>query len=537
MERPRQACWLRCAPSRKGWVLAVSVALGGALAPLHGQQQTTSTWPDMPVMETLRKPEDVVTFFPPVPPSYGAPISAQPLETLSEPVSPDAPEELADYVGECFYPMLGTRLHSGGLGRRMQSRIDVFHARRAAVLNELLDELVALHNANAEDRVARLRVLAARQAPEIEALESEAEAIRVALLPGSVLYHNADWNAQRRWKLRETEFPRLFVHKEAEFQVLRAAAYFQDELSAVQRGLVREMAMEHQLRARAARGARPPAGDDPRAFFFSPETARFRLPKGLPTDLIAKIAQYNGTKDELKRELLDTIVTHDTSPKARRNTAFQDLRQRQSTRVEQLEQCAEEIRLLLASQPDPPPPRLPPITPDLRARVHAYNRDRLDFIAEFNQHVRNAQVELPEGEAALEPAAQRATARERRIEARRAAARGFEEQNQERFEALRVRHAGIMSELATIAAGLKDEETGRTMTVDDLMRAYHIAMERFDAYGREAGMYVNYKTAMLQPGLSPAQRRLLFGAVLVGLAQPLPHGEPRPIGTKLKVRS
>jgi hypothetical protein len=41
-------------------------------------------------------------------------------------------------------------------------------------------------------------------------------------------------------------------------------------------------------------------------------------------------------------------------------------------------------------------------------------------------------------------------------------------------------------------------------------------------------IYTNYRIAMLQPGLSPEQRRLLFGYALIGLAQPLPHGEPMP---------
>ena len=36
---------------------------------------------------------------------------------------------------------------------------------------------------------------------------------------------------------------------------------------------------------------------------------------------------------------------------------------------------------------------------------------------------------------------------------------------------------------------------------------------------------------MLQPGLSPEQRRLLFGYALGGLAQPLPFGEFMPLSS------
>jgi hypothetical protein len=42
---------------------------------------------------------------------------------------------------------------------------------------------------------------------------------------------------------------------------------------------------------------------------------------------------------------------------------------------------------------------------------------------------------------------------------------------------------------------------------------------------------------MLMPGLSPEQRRLLFGFARVGLAQPLPAGEPLPTGSQPVPRS
>lgn len=50
-------------------------------------------------------------------------------------------------------------------------------------------------------------------------------------------------------------------------------------------------------------------------------------------------------------------------------------------------------------------------------------------------------------------------------------------------------------------------------------------MPRLDAIGREVAIYERYKLAMLQPGLSPGQRRLLFRAAHAGLAQGLPVGE------------
>ncbi len=79
-----------------------------------------------------------------------------------------------------------------------------------------------------------------------------------------------------------------------------------------------------------------------------------------------------------------------------------------------------------------------------------------------------------------------------------------------------------------IAAGQSDPETGRPLTAETLLRSYSTAMERFDTFGREEVIYQGYRTAMSMPGLSAGQRRLLFGAAVIGLAQPLPAGETIP---------
>ena len=73
-----------------------------------------------------------------------------------------------------------------------------------------------------------------------------------------------------------------------------------------------------------------------------------------------------------------------------------------------------------------------------------------------------------------------------------------------------------------------DRKTGRPLNAETLLRQRAASMEEFDTFGRAAVIYTNYRIAMLQPGLSPEQRRLLFGYALVGLAQPLPHGELMP---------
>jgi hypothetical protein len=63
-----------------------------------------------------------------------------------------------------------------------------------------------------------------------------------------------------------------------------------------------------------------------------------------------------------------------------------------------------------------------------------------------------------------------------------------------------------------------DAEAGRTI------EAYLIAMEQRQRIEK----YHDYELAVLEPGLSPEQRRLLFGSGIVNLDLPLPGGVPQP---------
>ena len=82
--------------------------------------------------------------------------------------------------------------------------------------------------------------------------------------------------------------------------------------------------------------------------------------------------------------------------------------------------------------------------------------------------------------------------------------------------------------LTVVAEKQTDRKTGRPLDAETLLRQYAVSMEEFNTYGRESAIYTNYRVAMLQPGLSPEQRRLFLGYALVGLAQPLPSGELLP---------
>jgi hypothetical protein len=106
--------------------------------------------------------------------------------------------------------------------------------------------------------------------------------------------------------------------------------------------------------------------------------------------------------------------------------------------------------------------------------------------------------------------------------------RDYMQRNAGRFAKLEARYQAIRASLAAVAAGQIDRKTGQPLSADTLLRTHSAALAEFDTFGRESVIYTHYRLAMLQPGLSPEPRRLLFGYAQMGLAQPLPFGEFMP---------
>jgi hypothetical protein len=503
-------------PRRCRWIIASLVCIGAATA--------------QDVVTYIRPP---MVWFPPSVPVYGEAIADTAPRKMLRVSGP--PSGLADFVSEKFYPPLSTRLHDESLGRRMSARLDAYRATRGSLLNELTDKLTLLHGEDEETRRNELRTLALQQQPRLAALEREADEIRRALIDGGLTDFSVDWNRRRRWTIGVSAFRSEQAEREAEFQVVRAAAFYQNGLSPEQRGLLLELAYELQGRAKAAQAVPGPRKSDPAAMFFSPATSRFRMPKNPPADLVAKIARFNAEKMALKQALRDAVFAHDRDWRGTRADAFAALADQQHPRLVELEKLAEEIRVGFASAPRAPLKPPPHIPPGLLERIDAYNRDRKKFIDDFEQALRVAAriiapPPLVPGATAEERAKAARKAAEDRISIQARVARAFQENTRERFEEMRQRFEIIQADLKLVAAGQFDPETGRPLTAETLLQGYGAAMDRFDAFGREETIYSGYRMAMFMPGLSPEQRRLLFNAAIVGLAQPLPFGELMPSG-------
>lgn len=261
------------------------------------------------------------------------------------------------------------------------------------------------------------------------------------------------------------------------------------------------------------------------------ETARLLLPAGLPRPLVAQIAAHNRDKSVLKQELRDAVVKQDKASNGRRTDAFVWLAESQRARLTALADLAEDIRLGFAALPVPPPPAASPLPPDLLARIEAYEKDRAELDDELNDRLRVVILPLPDAPASFTKDEDRY--RHERVNAARAATvkrvtENFQRENHDRYARLVQRFETISADLASVAEARIDPKTGRPLTPQTLQLRHNEAMRQFDRLGREEAIFKNYRTAMLLPGLSPEQRRLLFGAAVVGLAQALPSGEQMP---------
>lgn len=480
--------------------------------------------------------------FPPEAPVYGDAIAEGPGPLREGQFVWSPPALLADYVGEIFYPPLSTRLMTRSLNRKLEARLEAFRQQRSTLLNALADQLVALQGADGATREGELRAFAALQNPRIAALEHEADELRRLFIAGGLLQFSVDWSRSREWKIGTTRFANDQADKEAQFQVIRAAAYYENGFTIEQRGLLVELAAELRVQARAAQPIPRSRTTDPAAMFFSPAMSRLRLPRNATPELIALLGRFNRLKSDLKQQLRETVCEEDRAASEQRSAAFAALAERQWPRLVELEKLADEVRAAMAVIP-PQPLRLGPSIPaELKERIAAYERDRRKLIADFEQTLRTA-MDLHRLKVSLRPANERERKElarrlaEDRISIRAQVAQKFHEASREQYEEMRRRYDAIQEELNAIAAENLDEETGRPLTAETLLRSHRAAEERFNTFGREEVIYRGYRVAMLMPGLSPEQRRLLFGSALVGLAQPLPVGEPMPTGAQPTPRS
>lgn len=424
-------------------------------------------------------PRLLPVYFPALPPILDDDLPAAP--AVRDPIW----AELAPFANELFYAPLGTRLSNGELPRRLRPRLDDYRARREAALDALRTALAA------PDRAAALSSLAATQDAALDALAVTADELRRELPRGSFLVADADWNAHRNWRLgnpKSKRSPQELLYDE--FSVMRAALYYQEGLSLAQRHLLREIVIDlsEALGDRPARNA--DAFEPEEIVYFLPHGARLRLPSHLPESLAADLGEFTAAKAALRRELRDALFELDRAGDTKRERQLQELAAKQAPRFAALEPLAERIRLALAALPVSGADAVPAIPPELARRIDAYLRAK----AELQQAARQQ----------VQPAARGA----------RPAPDQFEQNNRIRLAELAAEARAIREEVARAAAAAPPGSAPKT--VDGLLAEFSAAFQR----QQRLALYRDYRTAVLTPGLTPAQRQLLFDAALAALDQP-----------------
>lgn len=504
----------------RGASLRALIAGTMAIALPLAAQNNSDGFASPPAVSSVPRSPPGLIFFPTFPPALDTAINRnQP----SPSGSTAAPPGLAPYVSEIFYAQLGSQLHAGSLNGKLREQLSTYRTAKLALLQELRAAIAAMRETDARARRVGYETLARRQEPRLAELEKNAERLRIDLIAP-----DRNWNDYREWWLGDKDRRGYSPIEIA--QVMRAYAFYHKGLLPAQRRLLREISAELALAVESSAKSIAAAT----TVFFSPETARVTLPD-LSAEVSAKLAAYLTKKSVLKKELYDAISKSDGKVSLF-NHPLKSLAETQAALLAQLEVLAEEIRSGLGPVATPPDALArSPIPSSVVERLTTLVQDRnvlqQDATGKIESIVARTRAErvrvsinyafendrlrftVYPGMRGAPPAGLA-----KQMDAIRSELNAVAETYGRGLAELVNTRDGIRREVGEIL-GLK--ETGPIdMAMASALRA---------ASQRESETaYRDYRIAVFEPGLSPAQRRLLFDGAIEQLGLPLPRGEMQP---------
>ncbi len=476
-------------------------------------------------------PRDVhaFVFFPPAPPPLESEIPVlAPLDS-----GPAADPELSGFVGDIFYPFLGVRLAYGELSKGQRVQILAYRDAKVARQAELRLRILALKDADPPSRAAQLAALAAQQAPRIAELDVMAENIRSELrqirLMG-VPVEFTDLTEKPDWRARAADdAPTDPTARRLEADALRGVAYYQEGLSPDQRHLLFAESIDIGNAAREPAEVPTPGF---RLLHFSPEPARIRVPLDLPEALSRKIDDYTSERKRLVAGIREALRSSQELTSGSRTDVMANLASAQAPRFARLEAMAEDIRRGLADLPNPPgPPSAGSLPPDLTARIATYRAHKVELLRKLRSMLA-APTPVAKADGGSQGPAQGdpvagalawmhdgSSKTEVQSTELRVTVSEFDRMQSELIDALGKEENGIREALAEY----ERSTNGRTdrKSINDLMRDFEDARQKQEIWNK----YRDYQAAVLTPGLSAGQRRILFDAGVEQLDLPLPAGE------------
>ena len=423
---------------------------------------------------------------------------------------------LRSYIAEPFFAPLSALIFSGELNKKRAGMLERYATLKNQAVKSLCDEIGSVQTVSASERRSRLAAFGGRQADAVAQIEVFAEEIRQDLMKSGLFTPGVDWEATRNWHLGDAGRATPYMD---ECQVLQAAAYFGPELSREQRGLLQDTAMETLDRGRAAAASAGKAKPEP-YLYFTPSTSRIRMPEAMPEAVRQRVATYRNLKDSLKEELRTTVFGQDKSDDRTRIPVYAALREAQAERIAQLETLAEEIRVGLVGCvfPDEPPSSpipaslAPPIADYLKAKVEA-QRAFIAKLAEVQAALPDAQAEIVRSDGGYKIQVREQGGVTAGAERVLATLPEFHDAQARRYAELVAKKKALFQSLDTLGKPL--ETAGRS--VDALLQEFVAAQGQRETWTK----YWEYRQAVLEPGMSDGQRRLLFSSAVESLVAPL----------------
>ena len=408
----------------------------------------------------------------------------------------------AEFTRETFYGPYAMLLDWHQVSGKQAKRVAAYQTARQELLEELKSNLAEVAGAAPATRQAALIELAARQDARLQALANEAEAIRGDLATSGTAneFRIGLWHRTAHFEESSDRFLWLFF-----------SYYFDAGLSTDQRQLLPEIAYEQ--RPKSANPDKKPSGNATAYFYFLPAAARIRVPANLPSSLMEKIRACVKEKESLKNELRTEVLRDGEIYTRRRTNRFTALAERQAPRFAALYKLAEEIRVELAGFEYPAQPGKLALPADLTRRVGDFYARKVAVQRELIKRKVDAQQQFPTAYFAIERRGDGLAIKQDGVSPQNAASlTEFNASLARRYTALAQESETLRRDIQRYAGASSHHEARSVdQLATDFAKAY-AAQENWNQYS-------TYYRAVLEPGLSPAQRQLLFHSAVTELEQ------------------
>ena len=427
-------------------------------------------------------------FLPPVAPTLGAAIAPPPPPSSGASFE-TAPDELRPYLRDPFYVALSAQLKHREIGGDLVYTLQTYLATKAALQTELRARLDQVRELSPSARTAELRRFSAEQTPRIVELEASAEELRASLAHRSAAHRElVRWRVDSMGPSGSSAAAANYDVREFAVQTALMVATFADGLTADQRRWLQEAADELRSPIRS-----------PSAWAFSPAGARISL---APSDhasapLLQSLHDYTLLHDQLLASVRHTLASQDRFEAA----VWQAAAPGQGRLAAELENKAEAVRELLVRVKDPALlPRSPTVPAVLEPQLTRYRAAKTALQQQVLQRVEAAKLGGP---------ADLATVRIRQAVA------DFTTEHQADYADLDRSRQRLLDQLAALAAAAPGTHPS---SPDALASTFNQSLAELKSFWE----YRDYQNAVVQPGLSSPQRRLLFESALIKLDLPLP---------------